>query len=258
RQPRFHRHGRDAGLDRPGHGWIARRAATDAGAGLFHGPLLRGDRDHHRLRRRHGEGADVSRQGKAAHCPALTGRQPAAEFAMNHRNAWDLIPWFVNGSIADNERAGLQHHVEGCAACREEIEAQRMLLQTMRTPPQVESMPHGSLQKLWQRIDENPAPAQEEAPVARSPQAFRWLAAAVIVQALLLGVLATVMLRSPRSDADAAYRTVSTAVVEPGPASVRAVFSPDMTLGELQALLERAHLRIVNGPSADGVYTLAT
>ncbi|HXC57830.1 MAG TPA: zf-HC2 domain-containing protein [Steroidobacteraceae bacterium] len=177
---------------------------------------------------------------------------------MNHRNAWDLIPWFVNGSIADNERAGLQHHVEGCAACREEIEAQRLLLQTMRTPPQVESMPHGSLQKLWQRIDENPAPAQEEAPVARSPQAFRWLAAAVIVQALLLGVLATVMLRSPRSDADAAYRTVSTAVVEPGPASVRAVFSPDMTLGELQALLERAHLRIVNGPSADGVYTLAT
>lgn len=178
---------------------------------------------------------------------------------MNHRHAWDLIPWYVNGSIADNERAGLQHHVERCTACREEIEAQRMLLQTMRTPPQVESMPHGSLQKLWQRIDENPEPEREAAPaVARSPQALRWLAAAVIVQALLLGVLATIMLRSPRIDSGGAYRTVSTTAVEPGPASVRAVFSPDMRLGELQALLERAHLRIVNGPSADGVYTLAT
>jgi hypothetical protein len=178
---------------------------------------------------------------------------------MNHRHAWDLIPWLVNGSIADSERAGLQHHSENCAACREEIEAQRALLQAMRTRPQVESMPHGSLQKLWQRIDAHPEPALRELPVApRASRTLRWLAAAVILQALLLGVLATVMLRSPRENADATYRTVSTQPVAAGPASVRAVFSPEMTLGELQALLERAHLRIVNGPSPDGVYTLAT
>jgi hypothetical protein len=38
---------------------------------------------------------------------------------------------------------------------------------------------------------------------------------------------------------------------------VRAVFAPEMRLADLQALLERAHLRIVNGPSAEGVLTLA-
>lgn len=180
---------------------------------------------------------------------------------MNHRNAWDLIPWFVNGSIADGERAGLQHHVENCAACREEIEIQRALLQAMKIRPQVESMPHGSLQKLWQRIDAQPQAAPPVAPAAtaspRSPRALRWLAAAVVLQALLLGVLATLMLRTPGSG-EASYRTVSTPAIASGPASVRAVFSPEMTLGELQALLERAHLRIVNGPSPDGVYTLAT
>lgn len=186
---------------------------------------------------------------------------------MNHRHAWDLIPWLVNGSIADSERAGLEHHLDNCAACREEIEAQRALLQVVRTRPQVESMPHGSLQKLWQRIDEQPPTMSQPhttsrqptvAAAVRAPRALRWLAAAVVLQALLLGVLATLMLRTPRGDGDAAYRTVSTPAVAPGPASVRAVFSPEMTLGELQALLERAHLRIVNGPSPDGVYTLAT
>jgi hypothetical protein len=182
---------------------------------------------------------------------------------MNHRHAWDLIPWLVNGSIADNERAVLQHHVENCAACREEIETQRALLQAMKVRPQVESMPHGSLQKLWQRIDAQPQAAPAAAPSSRSlhapraPRALRWLAAAVVLQALLLGVLATLMLRTPGSSEDS-YRTVSTPAIASGPASVRAVFSPEMTLGELQALLERAHLRIVNGPSPDGVYTLAT
>jgi hypothetical protein len=38
---------------------------------------------------------------------------------------------------------------------------------------------------------------------------------------------------------------------------VRAVFAPETRLGDMQALLERAHLRIVNGPSAEGVLTLA-
>jgi hypothetical protein len=203
---------------------------------------------------------------------------------MNHRSAWDLIPWLVNGTVAENDRADLQHHVQNCAACREEIETQRALLQGMRTRPQVESMPHGSLQKLWQRIDAqqfdgpadaamhdtsataatsaipptsviHPASAQR---AARSPRALRWLAAAVVLQAVLLGILATILLRGPQGQTDGAYRTVSTPAAVPGPASVRAVFSPDMTLGELQALLERAHLRIVNGPSPDGVYTLAT
>jgi len=179
---------------------------------------------------------------------------------MNHRHAWDLIPWLVNGSIAESERAGLQHHVQDCEACRDEIETQRALLQAMKIRPQVQSMPHGSLQKLWQRIDAHPQAAPQETatpPSARAPRTLRWLAAAVVLQALLLGVLATVMLRAPGSS-DSAYRTVSTPATASGEPSVRAVFSPDMTLGELQALLERAHLRIVNGPSPDGVYTLAT
>lgn len=176
---------------------------------------------------------------------------------MNHRQAWDLIPWYVNGSLGDGQEP-LQRHLAQCAACRAELEAQRTLHGAMQTRSQVENMPHQSLQKLMARIDAQPAPLAAAPAVGfRAPRVVGWLVAVVLVQALLLGVLAIDLLRAPRASA-APFRTVTTPAAVPGMPSVRAVFSPEMTLGELQALLERTHLRIVNGPSPDGVYTLAT
>jgi hypothetical protein len=175
---------------------------------------------------------------------------------MNHKHAWELIPWYVNGTVADSKRDSLLLHLEHCGQCRDEVQAQRALMQGMKTRQQVEVMPHASLQKLMTRIEADPQPQRPA--TSRSPRTLRWLTAAVVVQALMLGALATLLLRSPRGEVPAPYQTVSSPAPTPGVASVRAVFSPDMTLGELQALLERAHLRIVNGPSPEGVYTLAT
>jgi hypothetical protein len=179
---------------------------------------------------------------------------------MNHSEAWDLIPWFVNGRASAEQCARIEQHMEQCPHCREEIEAQRNLMQAVRTRPTVESMPHASLQKLWTRIDGGAgnvaAPAPQQIPRWRRNGSSRWLAAAVVVQALLLGVLAVQLLKQ-RDGGSGDFRTVSSAGAQPAGGAVRAVFAPDMPLAELQALLERAHLRIVSGPSAEGVLTLA-
>lgn len=181
---------------------------------------------------------------------------------MNHRQAWDLIPWFINGSAPESSAASLEHHLQECPECRAEVAAQRAILQAMKTRPLVENMPHGSLQKLWARIDAQPAPpassraaAQEEGTRQRPPRLVMWLAAAIAMQALLLGAVTLLLLRLPPEEAS--FRTVSTPPAVTASPSVRAVFAPDMTLGELQALLERAGLRIVNGPTPEGVYSLA-
>jgi anti-sigma factor RsiW len=177
---------------------------------------------------------------------------------MNHEHAWNLIPWVVNGRASEQERAQLEAHLEQCADCREELATQRSLMQAMRHRPAVESMPHAALQKLRARLD-----AEDDAPRAapagapsRSSSLSRWLTAAVVVQALLLGALSMALI-GLRTGGDAPYRTVSAPPAAVVAASVRAVFAPDLTLGELQALLERARLRIVDGPSPDGVLTLA-
>jgi hypothetical protein len=183
---------------------------------------------------------------------------------MNHRQAWDLIPWFINGSAPDSRSALLEHHLRECPECRAEVEAQRAIMQAMKTRPLVENMPHGSLQKLWARIDAQAVPAAEPSARAipdtirirqRPPRMAMWLAAAIAMQALLLGAVTLLLMRLPPEEA--AYRTVSSPTAATAAPSLRAVFTPDMTLGELQALLERAGLRIVNGPTPEGVYTLA-
>ncbi len=178
---------------------------------------------------------------------------------MNHRTAWDQIPWLVNGSASEKERAALEQHLHDCAECRAEVSAQRTLMQGMQTRPLVEKMPHASFQKLHARIDADRGVVQNRPQrPRRSPRMVQWLSAAVVIQALLVGTLLVALLRGPVAVDDAPYRTVSSAAAIPGKATVRAVFAMDLTLGELQALLERSHLRIMDGPSADAVYTLGT
>lgn len=181
---------------------------------------------------------------------------------MNHSEAWDLIPWFVNGRASAEQRERIEQHMEQCAHCREEILAQHSLMQAVRTRPAVESMPHASLQKLWTRIDGGgaavAASAPEQMPRRRRTGLTGWLTAAVVVQALLLGLLSVYLLQQRGSaEGSGDYRTVSAPAAAPAAGAVRAVFAPELPLGELQALLARAQLRIVNGPSAEGVLTLA-
>jgi hypothetical protein len=59
-------------------------------------------------------------------------------------------------------------------------------------------------------------------------------------------------------DPSADYHTVTNSAPRPPDEVIRAVFSPTMTLVELQAILDEAHLRIVSGPTEAGVYSLAS
>jgi hypothetical protein len=57
--------------------------------------------------------------------------------------------------------------------------------------------------------------------------------------------------------ASAAYHTVTSEAAQHPGEVIRAVFAPSVTLSELQALLEDAHLQIVSGPTEAGVYSLS-
>ena len=54
------------------------------------------------------------------------------------------------------------------------------------------------------------------------------------------------------------YRTVTSAVPRSRDETIRAVFSPTITLVELQSILHEAQLRIISGPTEAGVYSLAS
>ncbi len=134
----------------------------------------------------------------------------------------------------------------------------------------VEYMPAVSLNRLQARLDgidaakPERAEADEDADAAAKArrQFMPWqglMAASVAVIAVALSFLAGDRWQQYRARAAAppAYYTVTTAVPRAPDEAIRAVFSPTITLSELQSILDEAQLRIVSGPTEAGVYSLA-
>jgi hypothetical protein len=85
------------------------------------------------------------------------------------------------------------------------------------------------------------------------------MAASIAALAVALGMLAVDGWMELRARATPpAYYTVTTPAANVPDAVIRAVFSPTITLAELQAILGEAQLRIVAGPTEAGVYSLAS
>lgn len=107
-------------------------------------------------------------------------------------------------------------------------------------------------------------------PLWHSAVVTRWLAAAVVIEALGLGLGASMWGAGRAGDAvapvtgpasiqaiPAPYRTLTTPAPRYGAgAHVRIVFRPELSLGQLQRILRRAGAHIVDGPTDARVYTL--
>jgi hypothetical protein len=179
---------------------------------------------------------------------------------VNHQEAWELIPWLANDTLDDTPREQLEQHVAGCALCRGELATQRSLIEAMHAAPQVEAMPRASLQKLWDHVDADTPPGSEAssappAPLRRTRHQAALIAAAAGV-ILLLGTALLATLHAARNQEAAPFRTVSETATPAPAGAIRAVFAGEMTMAQLQALLDGTGLHIVAGPTASGVYTL--
>jgi hypothetical protein len=182
-----------------------------------------------------------------------------------HDEVTALIPWYVNGSIGEHERERLDAHLLLCANCRDALAQERRVYQSVSAAPAVEYMPAASLKRLQARLDSIDVPASAAAPPAMPAAAGQrrrtmpWqglMAASVAVMAVALTWLAADRWMQARAQA-ANYFTVTSAAPRVPGEVIRAVFSPTITLTELQSILDAAQLRIVAGPTEAGVYSLA-
>jgi anti-sigma factor RsiW len=189
------------------------------------------------------------------------------EYSAEHHEVSALLPWYVNETLAESERQRVDAHLGDCTACRDDLAAQQRICEAIAAQPALDYMPVASLKRLQTRLDAQvetgrPLPAT---PAAQHPQAAGrtpWralMAASVAGMAVALAVFAAgrwiqvdSRLTQPK------YRTVTNSAPRPQGEVIRAVFSPNITLVELQAILDEAQLRIVSGPTEAGVYSLAS
>lgn len=185
-----------------------------------------------------------------------------------HARASELLVWMVNGRIESTDAKWLNEHLEGCAACRGEMVAERRIRDAIAREPTVEFAPQASFNRLWERIAGEHGELQSRPPAeAMTPRAatstasparggqHRWVRAALAAQAAAILVLCSVLWQRPAAPA---YRTVTSTAPAPVAADdvLKVIFDDQVRLADVKEILAGAGLVVASGPSEAGVYTL--
>ncbi|MGH8598972.1 MAG: hypothetical protein ACREXT_20180 [Gammaproteobacteria bacterium] len=167
-----------------------------------------------------------------------------------HLQTWPVLPWYVNRSLSSAEAARTEKHVKGCLVCRRELDALRVLAQ-YTAAPHFDLECENALRRLSSRLD----------PRALSSRHAPWAAAAML--SLVTGLLGWVANNTETSTAwlrNAGYSLLNEQYVAQasidGP-QVRLVFYDDITERQLRSLVLAVGGAVVEGPTPQGVYTLA-
>ena len=189
---------------------------------------------------------------------------------VTHEEAWQLLPWFANGSLERAEQKIVAAHLVTCADCRDEVERCRDVAAVAKaesgrqwapSPEHVSRLlakveaieaarggAGGWLARLRSRL------ARLGDAVRETPTGVRWALAGQSVVVILLAGLVAWQGAAPGGP----YRTLASIGEQFGrrPALARVVLSEDATEREIRALLESVGGRIVDGPSSVGAYTV--
>jgi Putative zinc-finger len=186
------------------------------------------------------------------------------ENTAEHQEVSALIPWYVNDTLDERERVRVNAHVGECASCRDELAVNQRIFDGIAAQPALDYMPMASLKRLQARLDavqgEGPSsPKIMPEPEPRESPWRGWIAASIAAMTVAIGLLAADRWVEFEARANQAnYHTVTNSVPRPAGEVIRAVFSPTITLDQLQAILDEAQLKIVSGPTEAGVYSLAS
>jgi hypothetical protein len=189
----------------------------------------------------------------------------------NHAQVWELLPWYINGSLSVEEKRQIFEHTTVCLICRKELGLQSVVRDSVKNHELDEVMVAASFDRLSAKLRNQDPGLRTPLENARSDPGKRvgkfagalhlWLQhqfkSGYFVTAIL--VLAIVLIL-PRFTAGVlpgnnTFKTLSNALTEaPVAADLRLIFVDDVSESERDAILDRAGLSIVSGPDDRGLY----
>jgi hypothetical protein len=177
-----------------------------------------------------------------------------------HREANELLPWFVNGTLEPAARSLVAHHLQECMACHQEsIHLQRLQAAVQDEGEDLEAS--RALQRLKQRIAP-PSAVQHEAAwrrwFSRWHQADPWLRGALLAQfAVVLMLTVGWAGRADSPDYHTLSAPPSPTMAATGAPRITIVFDGAQPERDLRALLLSVRAQVVDGPSPEGAYVVA-
>ena len=177
------------------------------------------------------------------------------ELRSDERNALELLPWYVNGTLEGEERELVGRQVLSSLTCRKELERLRRLQELIQHDDAEAAATGRAFERLMARID-----ASEASTRSRARHAGRQLAWTPFALAASLAAGVSVLMwqwdAAPPGTSGTYETMTSTQPTDPGAAGLRVVFAPGVTESERLELLARHGLTITGAPTDDGVVTL--
>jgi hypothetical protein len=191
---------------------------------------------------------------------------------MKHQEIIESLPWYVNGTLDQAERAAVtQHLATGCDECAREVKSLTAMHKAVktagdeapepspfllnralaeiedyeRTRAQEQSRPAATASpRLWDRLRESWWP--------KTPVFARVALATQLALVLVLGAVAVYQYENPQVK----YTTSTGPGTADGGAKLSVIFNENATAGAIRQALEEIHGSIVEGPTAQGRYTI--
>jgi anti-sigma factor RsiW len=166
-----------------------------------------------------------------------------------------LLPAFLNGTLSAEEHREVGAHLAGCAQCRHELDECMRLREALG---QMYAAQPGPSPALWHNLMERVKREKAYTWIGRLDERLRWLLgppwAPTFALALVIaqfGLLVWVLQPGERGSSEVTVRSVPVQT-----AQLRVAFQPAATDGEIQSVLKEMRGRIVDGPTAAGLYTV--
>ena len=171
---------------------------------------------------------------------------------MNERLAeiQELLPFWVNGTLDDDERARVAAALAESSDLRAEEQALRDLRGQIKATPRPNSPGELGLARLMRTLAQEPVAAPVAAPALGRARISGMLAATAAVAAVLSSLLTVAL----QGNDGPVYEQASG---DSGDIVLTVSFQPEATEGAISALLREKGLIIVEGPPALGLYRLA-
>ena len=174
--------------------------------------------------------------------------------ARSHDAVWELLPWYINGTLEASEHALVDQHVRACLLCHRELDGQQRLHELVRQSDTVRILSRSSFETLMRRIDSGVS-AETGRSIGYRARVVAWLpiAAAVLAVSVLL-----IVLFSTSPDRSGEFRTLTSETPnrQYDLPALQMVFAEQATQEDIHSVVAAVGGRIVDGPSGAGVYTI--
>lgn len=155
------------------------------------------------------------------------------------------LPWLVNGSLDAAQRERVQAAVRAAPGLQDE---QRFLERLRAAVREDDAAGPGELG--WRRLRRQIEAESQTAVQQR--QRRRWQGLAIAASVLMAAQLAWFWSAAPHDDGH--YMPMAAPPVVPGAVVLQLRFRPEAPLAQIEALLQRQGLRVIDGPGAAGVW----